>query len=274
MANQTRNAFLDTRVPVGNNTLGFTAQYVYQATTATANGAVFILQNSTSGAAAAAFPASSAGSGATGGNGLGFSGIFPSVGFEMNVLSSQTGGVAWEANGVTNGTVGTPFTSVTGINLASGDPILVTLSYTPSNTTLTATLTDQKTGVTGTYTNNLINVGNLLGDTSTYVGFGATTGGSTASQSISNFAYAVGGSYANNVSLTGGTSSTIDVAANAAISAESIGTLTFGSGLNTTLSVTAATATSGQSYSLTTAQSHSIPTPRSTLPMSEPASAR
>ena len=47
---------------------------------------------------------------------------------------------------------------------------------------------------------------------------------------MNSFSYAVGGSYANNVNLTGADTSTIDVAANGALSAYSVGTLTFGAG--------------------------------------------
>ncbi len=254
--NETRNAFYTTQVPVAANTNGFTSQFVYtnSTTTTPANGAVFILQNSSGGAGAVGFPVSTGTvNGATGGNGLGFSNIFPSVGFEINIFSTQTVGVAWEANGVTNGTVGTPFTPVTGINFAGGDPILVTLNYNPTNTTLTANFKDETTGATGSYTNNSINVGNVLGGNLAYVGFGGSTGGQIATQQISNFSYALGGAYANNISLTGGDNSTIDVAANGALSAYSVGTLTVGSGSATTLNVTASTDTvAGQAYSLTT----------------------
>ena len=247
-----RNAFYNTQVPVGSSTSGFSTQFVYQSASAVANGAVFILQNSSGGVSTTGFPASGSGNGATGGNGLGFANIFPSVGFEINLLSSSTVGVSWQSNGVTNSTVGMPFTAVSGINFASGDPILITLSYNPTNTTLTANFKDKTTGATGTYSNNSINVSNVLGGNLAYVGFGAATGGSTATQSISNFSYAVGGAYANNVNLTGGDTSTIDVAANGALSAYSVGSLTVGSGGATTLNVTAATAPSGQAYSLTT----------------------
>ena len=186
LVNVTSNAFYNTQLPVGAGTAGFNAQFVYtaNASTTSANGMTFILQNSNAGAAATGY-LSSAGTtnGGTGGNGLGFSNIFPSVGFEINLLSSQTVGVAWEANGVTNGTVSSQFTAVNGINFASGDPILVTLSYNPSNTTLTANFTDETTHATGTYTNSSINVASTLGGSMAYVGFGATTGGSTACRS-------------------------------------------------------------------------------------------
>ena len=173
-ANQTRNAFYTTQVPVGSSTSGFATQFVYQPASAVANGAVFILQNSSSGAAAAGYPASAGTTnGGTGGSGMGFSGIFPSVGFEINLLASSTVGVSWETNGMTNSIVSPAFTAVSGINFASGDPILVNLSYNPANTTLTANFTDQTTGATGSYTNSSINVASVLGGSLAYVGFGA-----------------------------------------------------------------------------------------------------
>ena len=81
----------------------------------------------------------------------------------------------------------------------------------------------------------------------------APTAAIARTQQISNFTYTYPNStavYANNVVLNPGTM-TIDVAATAAGSAVTMGTLTVNSGGTATLNVTASTAPTGQTYGLT-----------------------
>ena len=72
------------------------------------------------------------------------------------------------------------------INLTSGDPFLVHLTY--GGTTLTETITDTITG--GTFTTNYtVNIPGYVGGSLGFVGFGAGTGGNTALQDISAWTY-------------------------------------------------------------------------------------
>jgi hypothetical protein len=71
-------------------------------------------------------------------------------------------------------------------DLASGDPILVSLSYNGS--TLTETLTDQTTSQTF-HTSYAVDLAGVLGSTA-LVGFTGSTGGGSSVQTITNFTYA------------------------------------------------------------------------------------
>jgi len=138
-----------------------------------ADGVAFVLQNDTRGTAAL---------GATGGS-LGFAGITPSVGLELNIYSSQTVGYAFRVNGATGG----PYTPATPVNLASGDPIDVTVLYVNGQVYLT--FYDETT--LGSYS-AVLSVGSipaLLGADTAYVGVTGADGGTVSTQHISNFEY-------------------------------------------------------------------------------------
>jgi hypothetical protein len=111
------------------------------------------------------------------GAGLGMAGISPSAEVEFNVFSGHTVGTAFEVNGA-NSEV---YMSTAPVNLASGDPIGVALSYNGS--TLSETLTDLTTSQTfsTSYTTNLVSV---LGSGIAWVGFTGATGGGTSVQVI------------------------------------------------------------------------------------------
>ena len=244
--NESRSAFYNAPAPAVGGSSGFSARFVYTPSgNKAADGVAFILQNSSSGTGA--IGASGAGNGgALGYGGAAGTAIAPSVAFEMNIFASNTIGVAWRSNGAT----GAPYSIVTPVNLAGGDPIQVQLSYNQANTTLTAVLTDTVTNATSTYTNSAINAASVLGQGTAFIGFSGADGGSTSTQTISGFSYATTGAYANNVLLSPATTSTIDLAASSLDSAYSMGSLTVGAGGTATLNVTASTATAGQPYSL------------------------
>src|SRR5205814_1437386 len=73
---------------------------------------------------------------AIGGNGgnLGVNTITPSFSFCLNIFANNTRGFCWATNGVKGAP---PYTATGAVNLASGDPIQVTLVY--ANGTITAT---------------------------------------------------------------------------------------------------------------------------------------
>jgi fibronectin-binding autotransporter adhesin len=246
-----RSSFYSTAVPIAKNGAGFTASFTYTETpgATTASGATFVLQN-----AGLANGGRLGGSGPSlgYGSGNGGSAVTPSVAIEFNISTSAPGGVG-TALGI-NGSI--PMFSPTGtVNLASGDPINVTVAYDPNAFALTETLTDSVNGNTFTTNYPGINLSNVLGGNTAYVGFTGSTGSTGGSvQQISRFVYthlAPDGVYVNNVVLSSGTNSTIDVAATAVIHTTMMGTLTVNGPAASVLNVTAATAPPDLPYGLT-----------------------
>ena len=138
-----------------------------------ADGVTFVLQNDTRGTAAL---------GAVGGS-LGFAGITPSVGLELNIYSANTVGYAFRANGVTGG----PYTPATSVNLASGDLIDVTVLYADGQ--LSLTFYDETTLSSYSTVLSVGSIPALLGADTAYVGFTGADGGTVSSQRVSNFDY-------------------------------------------------------------------------------------
>jgi fibronectin-binding autotransporter adhesin len=238
---EARSAFLNTPQSIAIGSTGFTASFTYTPSgTIGADGVAFILQNDSRG------PSALGG----GGGQLGYNGITPSAGLEINIYAPNTVGTTFKTNGATGGYVAT-----TPVNVNSGDAINVLLSYNPATNVITETDTDPTANTT--YSTNYpgINLATVLGGNSAYIGFSGATGGAVSIQQISNFVYSIPAgstaSFGNNVVLTAGSISTIDVAATAATSSFGMGTLTVNSGGTSTLNVTAATAPAGQAYGLT-----------------------
>ena len=250
-AGEGRAAWLNTPLQFQN---GFTATFDYTETTPASNppadGFAFVLQKASSGTAAL---------GATGGN-LGYSGITPSVALELNIYPNNNPGTAATPAGAasfqTNGAIETAANSALVNNVANHDTWQVAVTYNASTTQLTAVFSDltNPSVASTTIGPTTENLASILGSTTAYIGFTGGTGGADATQKITNFydTYVnTSSSYANGVILTGGASSTIDIAAVAGASTISAGTLTVGSGGGTTLNLTASTAPVAQSYGLT-----------------------
>ena len=238
---EARTAFFNNPQPVTSGSQGFTASFVYTPSgSKAADGVAFILQNDSRGASALGAAGGSYGYGGTGT-------ITPSAAIELNIFTSQTVGTALGING----SIG-PNTAVTPVALGGGDPINVTVAYNPSGSTLTETLQDLTTAQSFSKTYTGVNLATTLGSNMAYVGFGGGTGGSTATQQISNFSYSLGtaGNYANNVVLSAGSNSTLDVGTTSGASTVTMGGLTAAAGGASTLNVTAATAPANQAYAL------------------------
>ena len=174
--NETRSLFSNTQVATGGN---FTASFTYTAGGArAADGFGFVLQQQAVTALGG------------GGGGKAYSGLTPSAAVLFNIY---TGGAPTGIIGtsfVTNGAnpADNNFDPVAPVNLASGNPINITIVYNAGLQTLTVTLAEQNTANTFTrvYSANLASVFN---GNPAWLGFTGATGGANAIQTISNFSY-------------------------------------------------------------------------------------
>ncbi len=137
------------------------------------NGAAFVLQADPRGASAV---------GGDGGSGLGYQGITPSAAVEFNIDSifASPVGTGLGLNGTVNA-----YATTGSLNLRSGDPIDVTLTY--DGTTLTENLVDAvaNTSYSRSFTVDLVaGIGN-----SAYIGFTGGSGLDTSTQVITNFSF-------------------------------------------------------------------------------------
>jgi hypothetical protein len=171
-AGTARSAFFDSLVSV----VAFRASFVYQDIGGGgADGVAFCLQNDPRG------PAALGG----GGGELGLSGITPSAALTFNIYDGSPGGVGISFG--TNGNNGAPYQSTAPVNIASGDPIAVTIVY--QNGACQVTLQD--TSTSDSFTTN-IPTGDLptvLGADTAYVGFTGADGGISSTQTIADFQY-------------------------------------------------------------------------------------
>ncbi len=186
------------------NTQAFTTNFEFQLTNAQANGFTFTIQN--------VGPTALGGSSA----GLGYQDILKSVAVKFNIYNYMNGGS--NSTGIyTNGQPPlVPAVDITpsGIQLASGDSIQAQIVYDGTN--LTLNLLDLVTNDKFTMT-QAINIPQMVGGNTAYVGFTGGTGGLSATQKLLTWTYATqalplvfappAGTYnaVQNVTLTSGT---------------------------------------------------------------------
>jgi hypothetical protein len=172
------SVFTKTKVSDTSFTTTFTLQV--HSVTGSGDSLLFVLQNDPRGAAAV---------GRQGGGG-GYDGITNSIGVKFDFYSHGThtsltglftGGQLPDSGDLLDGDV-----ALVGINLASGDPIQVTLTY--NGTTLTEFVRDTITGATFTH-DYLVNIAQIVGGNTAYAGFTAGTGGDTAVMDIQSWTY-------------------------------------------------------------------------------------
>jgi hypothetical protein len=166
---ESRSSFFSFPAYIG----GFRASFTYQDFGGGgADGMALVFQNDSRGAGARG----------GGGGGLGYNGITNSAALEFNIYSPNGVGFAFRTNGVT----GQPYAGTGPVNLASGDDILVSLTYLTG--TMSMSLTDQFTGVFFT-TNFSANIPFAVGGSSAYVGFTGGCGSVAALQYVSDFTF-------------------------------------------------------------------------------------
>lgn len=158
----------------------FVASYTYtDASTGGADGVTFALQNQ--------------GTNALGGGGgaLGYAGITSAAAQALNIYGGNSG----SASGF-NGTVaaGNPAFTPTpgGVDITSGHPINVTLSYRQSDNAAVETMLDTVSNATFTKVYRNVDIQGLVGGSTALVGFTGGTGGVTANQNITNFSFTTG----------------------------------------------------------------------------------
>jgi hypothetical protein len=164
----------------------------------------FTYQQSGSGNPADGFAAvwQNQGTGAIGGGGgqIGLTGISSSASLVGNIYNGNVIGAAY------NNTVsaGNPLTipSLNGVNIASGNPINVSISYKESDGTLTESMTDTVTAATYTRAWRGISIQGQVGSSAAIVGFSGATGGLNANQTITNFQFTPGNAVSTPAAIT------------------------------------------------------------------------
>jgi len=182
--NQWRTVFNNTPVPVN---FAFTTTFTYQGV-GSADGASFILQNSSSGANAI--------SNSNGGSSLAVDLIQPSVGMAINIYTGHNAtGTNWMVNGTTiapgsfnvaAGPAPTSYNATGDVDFTSGDPITFQLTYDGSKY-LTENLTDLTTSGTYSATYTVGNLAQQLNGPIAYLGFSGACGGASSTQTFSDF---------------------------------------------------------------------------------------
>ncbi|HEX3149406.1 MAG TPA: autotransporter-associated beta strand repeat-containing protein, partial [Gemmataceae bacterium] len=219
--NETRSAFSATQVATGGN---FTTSFTYTAGgSAAADGFAFVLQNQALTALGG------------GGGSKGYGGITPSFAVQFNIFTA--GGAPAGTTFSTNGAApaNNTYDAVAPVNLASGNPINISIGYNAGLQTLTITFAEQNTTNTFTRTYSGVNLNAIFNGSPAWVGFTGATGGLNAIQSISNFNYTGFAGLPLVVNNATTLSGVISGNSNAALTLAptSLGTLTLGNSGNT-----------------------------------------
>jgi hypothetical protein len=153
----------------------FQAQFVYvDVGGGGADGITFCLHNDPRGAATLG----------GGGGGIGYAGISPSAALALNIYQPNTRGMSWRTNGTLPPP--SPYNPIGPVNLASGNPIHVSLLYTGG--VLKVTFVESNTA--NTFATNLaVNLPAIVGGQTAFVGFTGGDGGVASTQVVSNFTF-------------------------------------------------------------------------------------
>lgn len=170
----TASAWTSAKVPITS----FSTQFAFQMSNAVADGMTFTIQNDPHGTAAMGIT----------GLGLGYWNLNKSVAIKFDLFNNDGEGnnsTGLYKNGAVPSVPANDLSS-SGINLHSGDIFNVALTY--DGKTLTMQIKDTKTGATATksYT---VNIAQIVGGTTAYVGFTGGTGGYTATQRILSWSF-------------------------------------------------------------------------------------
>jgi hypothetical protein len=148
----------------------------------------------TGGADGITFTMQNQGTGALGGGGgsLGYVGITNAAGDAFNIYSGNSGSGSQFNPTITAG--GVPLTPTKStVNIASGHPMNVTLSYNQADHAVVETITDGTTSASQTRVFRNVDLPTLVGGSNTaLIGFTGATGGVTANQNVRNFSFTSG----------------------------------------------------------------------------------
>jgi hypothetical protein len=120
------------------------------------------------------------------GGSLGISGLSPSADWEINLYSPNGIGIIYQTDGAAFG-----YQTTGAVNVSSGDPINVTIQYTPGGVVL-ETLFDTVTEESFATNYDIGDITALLGSSYAYIGFSSADGGVSSVQTVSNFSYQIG----------------------------------------------------------------------------------
>ena len=165
----------------------FEASFTYQATGSApvADGFTFCVQDSPYGPVVVG---STGSSGNIDGGMLGYGGIGNSAAISFNINSSYTVGYAYVTDGLlTDGGPIGGYTATGPVNLASGDPINITINYNGKDITLS--LVDANASASFTTNIAVGPLSSVLGAETGYVGFTAGAGALTAVETVTNFSF-------------------------------------------------------------------------------------
>ncbi|HEY5914089.1 MAG TPA: immunoglobulin domain-containing protein [Verrucomicrobiae bacterium] len=171
LGNTARSAFLTSPIGVAS----FTASFVYQVTSGAggADGVTFCIQN--------AGPTSVG----TGGGGLGYGGITPSVALGLNIYANNTRGIQVLQNGNLPAAGAGAYFPIDPVLIGgNANPVQINISY--AGGVLQAAFKDTVTQATYT-TNVAVNIPGVVGSSMAYFGFTGADGGTASTQVITSF---------------------------------------------------------------------------------------
>jgi hypothetical protein len=165
----------------------FVESFTYQTSTSNpADGIAAVWQNQ----GTTALGAAGGGLGFTPGGGQSTGGLTSAAGLAINIFNGNPIGSAYNNTVVSGNPATVPAPG--NVNVASGNPIRVTLSYIQSDGALSETMTNTVTNATFTRVWRGISIQGQVGGSTAFVGFTGATGGLNANQTITGFSFTPG----------------------------------------------------------------------------------